>query len=177
MNLETERLLLVNCDLASLEAILKGDAALAKHLKVKVPKRWTEFGAPIFRWSIERLREHPGEQAWLTYLPIIKAEKMLAGSCGFKGAPDENGSVEIGYEIAYPFREKGYATEAATALVRFAFSRPEVKKVIAHTLPEPNASTHVLTKVGMKMTQELSHPQDGKVWRWEIDKVSWQKKK
>jgi ribosomal-protein-alanine N-acetyltransferase len=39
--------------------------------------------------------------------------------------------------------------------------------VRAHTLPNPNASTRVLTKCGFHRVGEVIDPEDGLVWRWE----------
>jgi [ribosomal protein S5]-alanine N-acetyltransferase len=87
------------------------------------------------------------------------------GSCAFKGPPHE-GVVEISYGVDPEHRCKGYATEAAEALTNFAFAE-KVPLVCAHTLPEPNASTHVLTKCGFRRVGEVIDPEDGLVWRWE----------
>jgi RimJ/RimL family protein N-acetyltransferase len=89
------------------------------------------------------------------------------GSGGFKGPP-ANGEVEIAYGIDEPFRGKGFATTVATALTYYAFGQSsDVKKVIAHTLPEKNASTSVLSKCGFTNVGEFTDPEDGQVWRWE----------
>ena len=63
----------------------------------------------------------------------------------------------------------GYATEAAQSLTEYAFSSGKVRVVRAHTLPEPNASTRVLTKCGFRRIGEVIDPEDGLVWRWERD--------
>jgi RimJ/RimL family protein N-acetyltransferase len=65
-----------------------------------------------------------------------------------------------------PYEGKGYATEAAAALVAYAFDQG-VKLVRAHTMPEPNASTHVLRKNGFRFVGDVIDPEDGPVWRWE----------
>jgi len=91
----------------------------------------------------------------------------VIGAAGFKGPPDSGGMVEIAYGIV-PSREgRGYATEAAGALVRFAQADDRVRLVRAHTLPEANASTHVLRKCGFVQVGEVIDPDDGRVWRWE----------
>lgn len=91
----------------------------------------------------------------------------VVGSAGFKGPPDADGVVEIAYGVA-PSREgRGYATEAAGALVRFATADERVQLVRAHTLPEENASTRVLRKCGFVHIGEVIDPEDGLVWRWE----------
>ncbi len=43
---------------------------------------------------------------------------------------------------------------------------------LAHTCPEPNASTRVLTKCGFRRVGEVMDPDDGLVWRWEKDDKS-----
>ena len=88
------------------------------------------------------------------------------GSCCFKGPPAD-GVVEIAYGIEPEHRGNGYATESAQALTNFAFSQ-NAPTVCAHTLPEPNASTRVLTKCGFTHIGPVIDPEDGLVWRWEI---------
>ena len=94
--------------------------------------------------------------------------KEVVGTAGFKGPPDADGVVEIAYGVAPEYQGRGYATEAATALVEFALAEPSVRTVRAHTLPEPNASTRVLTKNGFRHLGEVMDPEDGRVWRWEL---------
>lgn len=91
---------------------------------------------------------------------------FVVGTCSFKGPPAE-GIVEIAYGVAPEEQGKGYATEAARALVAYAFTFREVRVVRAHTLPESNASTRVLAKCGFRQTGEVVDPEDGLVWRFE----------
>jgi [ribosomal protein S5]-alanine N-acetyltransferase len=76
--------------------------------------------------------------------------------------------VEIGYEIAPEHRGRGFATEAARALIDYSFAHSEVSAVVAHTLAETNASNTVLRKVGMSFVDEIDNEEVGKVWRWRI---------
>jgi [ribosomal protein S5]-alanine N-acetyltransferase len=91
----------------------------------------------------------------------------VIGTAGFKGPPDADGMVEIAYGVVPSVEGRGYATEAAGALVRFAAAEPGVRTIRAHTLPELNASTRVLRKCGFVHTGEVLDPEDGPVWRWE----------
>jgi RimJ/RimL family protein N-acetyltransferase len=120
---------------------------------------------------IEKLRESPNVDVWLHgYLMVEPESDMAVGAVGFKGPPDAGGMVEIGYGVV-PSREgRGYATEAAAAVVAFAFGQPDVKVVRAHTLPQKNASTRVLLKCGFIHVGEVIDPEDGPVWRWERNK-------
>jgi RimJ/RimL family protein N-acetyltransferase len=53
-------------------------------------------------------------------------------------------------------------------MVQYAFRSAKVRIVRAHTLPQPNASTRVLTKCGFIKTGEVIDPEDGLVWCWEL---------
>ena len=172
MKIETDRLLLISCNFEMINCILAGDKEISKFLNVTLPEKWTENGAPAFLWTKERLTTHPEEEKWFTYLHIIKQGNILNGSCGYKGPPDENGVVEIGYEVSSSHRSKGLATEIAAALIKNAFNHPEVKKVVAHTLAEVNASGKILQKCGMKKVAEIEDPEDGLIWKWELERVS-----
>lgn len=105
---------------------------------------------------------------WIHGFTVIdRSNGGAVGQCGFKGPPGTDGVVEIAYGVAPEHQGKGYATEAATALTDYAFSQREVRAVRAHTLPEINASTRVLTKCGFRRVGEVIDPEDGLVWRWE----------
>lgn len=73
-------------------------------------------------------------------------------------------------EIAYfTFREhegQGIATHMAQLLVNLA-SENGVVRIKAQTLPEPNASTRILEKLGFVFTGSVNHPEDGEVWEWQ----------
>ena len=120
---------------------------------------------------VEKLRESAPVDVWLHGYWLLERESETAvGAVGFKGPPDADGMVEIGYGVV-PSREgRGYATEAAAAVVAFAFEQPDVKTVRAHTLPARNASTRVLLKCGFTHVGEVVDPEDGLVWRWERPK-------
>lgn len=90
----------------------------------------------------------------------------VVGQGGFKGPP-RDGVVEIAYGTEPTHRGKGYATETAAALVNYAFTFPDVRVVLAHTLPGSLASQRVLTKCGFEHVGEVLDPEDGLVWRFE----------
>jgi len=167
--IETQRLKLICCDREILEALFRGNDSLAGHLQVNVPQKWTEFGAPAFKFTYDKILSGSGQIEWWSYLPVVKEENTLIGSCGYKGEP-KDGRVEIGYEVTAAYRGIGLATEMAKALIEKAFQSNEVQYVEAHTLAEINESGSVLKKCGLRKTAELEDPEDGKIWKWEIRK-------
>lgn len=119
---------------------------------------------------LERLRESvtgPTDPWFHGFGVIHRESNMMVGTTGFRGPPDDDGVVEIGYGIAPSYQGRGYATEAAAALVAFAFDHDAVRVVRAHTRPDANASTRVLAKCGFTFTGPVEDPEDGLVWRWE----------
>lgn len=172
--IETKRLKLIGCDKQILEAAIEGNGQLGKLLLVTVPDNWTEFGIGAFQYSLKQLELHQEDDGWLTYFPIYKQDHTLIGSGGYKGRPSADGTVEIGYEIAIAYRNNGFATEMTKALVAHAFEDEKVVTVIAHTLAEYNASCKVLSKCGFATVQELSDPDDGLIWKWELKRIDWQ---
>lgn len=109
----------------------------------------------------------PGDPWMFGFSIVERATGADVGDCGYKGPPDHEGCVEIAYGVSPERRGRGYATEAAAALVAFAFAQEGVRLVRAHTLPENGASPRVLEKCGFVRVGEVVDPDDGLVWRWE----------
>lgn len=98
----------------------------------------------------------PDEMPWITYWLIqVPPDRFGAGMIGFKGLPDENGAVEIGYGIDSAYRNQGYMTEAVIGLVSWAFRDLRCKRIMAPDTERANpASNRELEKVGMRVFPE-----------------------
>ena len=119
---------------------------------------------------LARVAAATGVDPWV--LGFTMADRSTAdeiGSCGFKAPPDADGMVEIAYGVHPEYQNRGYATEAAAALVTFAFSSGQVRVVRAHTVAEGSASTRVLARCGFRSVGQVIEPEDGLVWRWETN--------
>ena len=108
---------------------------------------------------------------WMHGFAVVhRADRLVIGTGGFKGPPTNDGEArfcEIAYGIVPNYQRQGFATETAAALVDFAIASDNLTLIRAHTFPEPNASTRVLTKCGFTFIGEVTDPEDGQVWRWE----------
>jgi RimJ/RimL family protein N-acetyltransferase len=109
----------------------------------------------------------PRESRWGGYFAVDEDTRKVVGTCAFTDQPTNDGEIEIAYFTFPPYEGQGYATAMAVALVDIARRSPQVATILAHTLPEPNASTRILTKLGMTLRGEAVDPQAGPVWRWE----------
>ncbi len=164
--IETPRLELLACNEAICLSILKGDQALGKFIQAKVAPHWNSFGLEIYDYTLKQAREDPEGYTWWSYLVLLKSEPLLIGSCGYKGRPNKQGQVEIGYEIAPDYRNNGFATELTMGLIDHAAQFPEVKEIKAHTLSFVSPSTQVLKKCGFAFIEEIFDPEDGILWQW-----------
>jgi RimJ/RimL family protein N-acetyltransferase len=61
--------------------------------------------------------------SWIHGFVLVHRDTgIVVGAAGFKGPPEAGGVVEIAYGVAPDYQSQGYATQAAEALVTFAFS-------------------------------------------------------
>ncbi|MFE6333270.1 GNAT family N-acetyltransferase [Streptomyces sp. NPDC057806] len=82
------------------------------------------------------------------FVLVREEDDRAVGALGFHGAPDEEGRVEIGYDLAESARGNGYATEALRALSRWALARDDVHTLLA-TIDRANLpSQAVVTRAG-----------------------------
>ena len=133
-------------------ADLAGRDAFSSAIGADVPENWPPdlYESTAMRAALEQLQD-PAEQGWSTWYLLSRKPGALQvmGICGFKGMPDESGSVEIGYSVLSQFRVQGYATEAVARLVVWAFSHQNVSEVTAETLPHLQQSIRVMEKNGL----------------------------
>jgi ribosomal-protein-alanine N-acetyltransferase len=98
--------------------------------------------------------------------PVIeKASGIVVGHCGLL-EKEVNGKAEV--EVIYVLEPlawgKGYAAEAASAVVERAFEELGLRRVIALIDPQNAASERVALKLGMQLEGETVRP-SGKVMR------------
>lgn len=168
--IETSRLLLVPATEEDLLLLTEGEAEFEKVKNLSVAPGYLEFPEALpFTLEKARTSPEPERRWWAAHLFIHREDRALMGLGGYKGPP-QDGVVEIGYGTSPAYRGQGFATEAAQALRDWAFTQPQVTGVCAHTLAQPNASTRVLEKAGFTRTAEIEDPDDGALWRWEVNR-------
>ena len=98
------------------------------------------------------------------WVMIERGSETVVGDVGFHGPPDESGSIELGYAVVPVRRRRGYATEAAGALVAWALGQPGVRVVVAGCDLGNAASIGTLERIGFRRTGEAN----GEI-RWRFD--------
>lgn len=156
------------CTPEMMKQVADGTDVFFTNLDIPPTDRWPEKdlreALPFF---MDLLNENPENFVWLVWITIHTQKKVAAGGIGFKGAPDENGVVEIGYSIMEEFRNQGLALEAAKAMCTWAFSKKNIKSVIASCNLDNFPSIKVLERLGMTRT----HVEDALVW-WKLENPS-----
>lgn len=116
--------------------------------------------------TLALLTRAPRAAEWGGYLAVDEPLALVIGTCGYTHGPEADGTVEIAYFTFPAFEGRGYATAMAGELLNRALRSGVVREVVAHTLPERNASTRILEKIGLRLVGEAEDPEVGKVWRW-----------
>ena len=94
------------------------------------------------------------------YAPLIITIKESGEFIGSGGVVPTKDSADI--EIAYHFLPsawgKGYATEAAVAILEFAFKTAGLEEIVGFVFSENVASWRVLEKAGMRFVGMANYP-------------------
>ena len=147
--------------------------ALCALLNVSTPPPWPpEHNGPETRaWLRDLMKADAESMGWLGYYvtATVEGQQMLAGTAGFKGRPDENGEVEIGYSIIPELHRQGIATAVIRLLTGHAFANPDVRRIKAETLPRLVPSIGVLEKCGFMQAGEGFDPEEGKTLLFALD--------
>jgi ribosomal-protein-alanine N-acetyltransferase len=167
MTIQTEHLLVVAHLPRHLRALVRGVEVFENTAGLRVADGIREQLLSASADFLARLEKAREPDPWQFGFGLIdKADHILMGMGGFPGPPDIDGAAEIAYGIAPAYQGRGYATEAARALIEFATNDSRVKIIRAHTLPERNASTRVLEKCGLRHVGEAID-EGNVVWRWQ----------
>lgn len=146
------------------EALAQGDGWFSERFGIPVEPGWTGFPEAL-SILLDAARSGADPQ-WRPQL-FFGADGALVGNGGWKGPPVD-GVVELGYAVAPSRQRQGIATTVVGELLERA-RRAGVARVCAHTLGQENASTKVLRRCGFAKTGEVDDPDEGPVWRWEVD--------
>ena len=129
------------------------------------------------RWTIDSYRElaNLGQPPYADYAVVLKDGGAFVGSVGIvptvvpwgalKGdAQDRLLSPEIGlfWGILPEFRQRGYATEAARALLDVLFRELKARQVVATTTRDNIASRRTMEKLDMNLYE---NPHPAPAWR------------
>jgi [ribosomal protein S5]-alanine N-acetyltransferase len=172
MILETPRLFLIQLPLEVMKTRLVKDHFKAfvpdLNLEVTFPPEYPGDALGLFKSWVKDVELHGHRSNQADGCVIHKLERLAIGQIGFKGQPDTDGSIEIGYNINATHHNQGYASEAVGALVNWALESGFAKRITAETLETNFASNRVLEKLGFaQFGSRFDAEEGGNLILWE----------
>jgi len=141
--LETARLRLRpyrEADIAELVPLIGAREVAATTLRIAHP--YTEEHAREFLV----LAQEPGK-TWLA--TTLRADGHQIGGIGLR-VDEQHQNAELGYWLGVPYWGRGYATEAARAMIAYGFEELKLHRIFASHFKHNTASGRILRKLGMR---------------------------
>jgi RimJ/RimL family protein N-acetyltransferase len=158
MELETERFFLRSLKIEDVPALVKlwTDPDVTRFMGG--PRNYEE----VHRQLMEDAGIVPPPQFDL-WVVVEKATGDVVGHCGILDKDiDGSREFELVYVIDRPHWGKGYATEVASVIRRFAFRELGLERLVSLIDPANQASARVAVSVGLKYEKDVVRP-GGKV--------------
>jgi ribosomal-protein-alanine N-acetyltransferase len=99
---------------------------------------------------LQRLIEHQEQHGFSLWAVTERESGIVVGDSGLIYYAFQGPEVELGYRLKVPFWGKGYATEAARAVLAYGFDEIGLERIVAVTHPDNVDSQRVLEKIGMR---------------------------
>jgi ribosomal-protein-alanine N-acetyltransferase len=161
LQLATDRLALRPLPAPAAEALPRNRAEACRSIGAVLHEEWPQ---PDLLNVLPRQAAASADAECFGVWVMIEGDSgMVVGDIGFHGPPDGEGAIEVGYCVVPSRRRRGYATEAAGAIVEWARGQHGVRVIVAGCDPSNVASIHTLQRVGFQRTGEAN----GEVrWRY-----------
>jgi len=124
--------------------------------------RYVNNGEP---WSAGKVREfiarqmrHAAQNGFCFWKIQRKPDGRLIGLCGLQALRlGCRWEVEIGWWLTPRYWGRGLASEAASAVMKFALKNLPVERIVAIAIAENYASRRIMEKIGMRYERTISH--------------------
>lgn len=144
--LETERLILRTWSLDDADEGFRiwSDAEVMRYIGTGQPNADVEQT----RGWIGRMIAHQEKHGFCFWAVAEKESNQLLGSCGIAYQLDGGPPIEFGYTLARTHWNRGLATEAGGACLRYIFENFQLPEIAASVDARHVASQRVLEKIG-----------------------------
>lgn len=156
--IQTERLILRKWKESDLDPFsrMNADARVMEYF----PKLLTLEETKAF---IDRITRHIDDHGYGLFACELKETREFMGYVGLAIPNIETEftpCVEIGWRLAFDYCGKGYATEAAIAVLKFGFEELGLNEVLSWTVPANVRSRRIMEKIGMTQDEagSFNHP-------------------
>jgi [ribosomal protein S5]-alanine N-acetyltransferase len=164
MIIRSPRLDLIPFSAELMDALIAGDIVAARRsTSVILPNELLPRDADdleFFRMRRAQVKGDPMWAPWSLRGVVLRASETVIGTANFHGPPGVNdtatpGAVEIGYEIFPLYRNSGFATEVAQAMIEWAKREYDITHFISGIAPDNAASLRVNDKLGFAPTATI----------------------
>lgn len=145
--INTERLIIrrpVETDLHDFLAY-RNDAEILKFLPIQPVDEETA----LKNLKKQVILDEENDTGWIMFAIELKSEKKMIGEVGIYISPLHKSSGDIGWSVHKDYHRNGYATEGARAVLNYVFKIRKLDKVTATCVSENNASSMLMTRLGM----------------------------
>lgn len=174
--IQTPRLVLRDFVAADAAAVLRytADPRVVEHM-FYAP--WTIADAQAHLASLERSQQAVPRRLWELAV-VERSSGEVIGSVDL--TPLDDDGADLGYSLQFDAWGKGYASEAASALLDAGFARLALPRIVAVCAVENTASARVLEKTGLRFVETVHAYREAKgrsfsVHRYELTQAQWQR--
>ena len=148
--LETDRLALRHFTAADARHLhaLDNDPEVMRYINGSLPVALEVVETRLLPTFLEYDERRP---AFGFFAAVDRADGAFLGWVSLRPTRGDAGELELGYRFRRAAWGRGYATEAASALVARAFADPTVLRVFATTYEDNVASRRVMEKLGLTL--------------------------
>ena len=125
--------------------------------------RTEEDAKEFVQMFIDQQNESPRRKFQLA-ITLPESDRLI-GNCGIRRKLENDWEADVGYELAPDLWGRGYATEAAQAMVDFGFMEMRLHRISSWCIADNLASARVLEKIGLRL--------EGRLRRNEYFKDAW----
>ena len=156
--LESERLVLREFDLDDAEFILEllNESAFVRFIGDKGVRTRADAREYLEKGPLDSYRRF----GFGLYLASLRADGMPIGMCGLvkrEGLAD----VDVGFALLSRYWSRGYAAEAAAAVLDYGRRTLNLGRIVAIAKPDNQASLAVLEKIGLEFERTIRLADDG----------------
>jgi [ribosomal protein S5]-alanine N-acetyltransferase len=153
-DIETDRLVLrgpTATDLDDWVTTVWGDSEAMRYMPTSSDPPDVRAAATLEFFNLLREQQHVG--AWMV---TNRTDGRFMGHAilAHRDAFDE---PELGYALGKEFWGKGYATEAARAVVRYGLKQANLSRIFAVVFPENEPSWRILKRLGFSYEKDVTH--------------------
>lgn len=167
MIIKTERLILHLLNPEQLKKLIENVNILEEELNIKYKGEPVEgIFKEIMSNQLQICKKDKENYLWNSFWIIIREEdRVVVGSIGFKGKPNNEGEVEIGYGLSKDFEKNGYMTEGIKQICKWALEQKKISSIAADTDFDNFPSQRILQRCGFEKIEEKD------IIRWKLKKI------